>query len=171
MRKAPESEPGLFDEELQQARHLALSYLGARDRSVRDVRQKLIQKKCRPEVADRVIDDLVGDRLLDDTAFARRWVQTRLESQPAGARKFDQELRRKGIDAKVVEQILEEFGDELGSEISAVGFLQRQAKHYRGVEEMRAKRRMYGLLARRGFESETASRAVERVWREMETEE
>lgn len=166
MKEGPASVSGLFDEELEQSRQLALSYLAARDRSVREVRDKLAQKKCRAEVIDRVIEDLVENRLLDDTAFARRWVQTRQQRRPSGVRRFTDELRRKGIDADVVEQVLTEFGD-VGSEEAAVELLRGQAERYRGVEEMRAKRRMYGLLARRGFDSETASRAVDRVWGKM----
>ena len=166
MREGPASASVLFDDELEQARQLALSYLAARDRSVRQVRDKLAQKKCPAEMIDRVIEDLVEDRLLDDTAFARRWVRTRQESRPSGARKFTDELRHKGIDADVIEQILAEFGD-VGSEETAVQLLRGQAPRYRGVEEIRAKRRMYGLLSRRGFDSETASRAVDLVWGKM----
>ena len=160
---------GLFDEEREQARQSALSYLAARDRSVRQVRDKLAQKKFRADVIDSVIDSLVEDRLLDDTAFARRWVQTRQQSKPSGTRRFADELRRKGIDAEVAEQVLAEF-DDVGSEETAVQLLSGQAPRYRGVEETRAKRRMYGLLARRGFDSETASRAVDHVWEKMERE-
>ena len=85
MREGPAPVSGLFDEERERARQLALSYLAARDRSVRQVRDKLAQKEFRAGVVDSVIDSLVEDRLLDDTAFARRWVQTRQQSRPSGS--------------------------------------------------------------------------------------
>jgi regulatory protein len=75
-------------------------------------------------------------------------------------------LGRKGIDAEVVEQVLAEFVD-VGTEETAFQLLSSQAQRYRGMEEMRAKRRMYGLLARRGFDSDTASRAVDQAWAEL----
>jgi len=161
-----ESESGLFDEDLEQARQVALSYLAARDHSVRQVRDKLAEKKVRAELVDTVIEGLVEERILDDTAFARRWVQTRQHSRPSGARRFTDELGRKGIDAEVVEQVLAEFVD-VGTEETAFQLLSSQAQRYRGMEEMRAKRRMYGLLARRGFDSDTASRAVDQAWAEL----
>ena len=158
----------LVDEELERARQVALRFLTSRDRSVFEMRQKLSQKRCSEEVIERVIANLQESRLLDDSAFARRWVETRLHSRPAGARQVEVELRGKGIDGALLEQILEEFGEQLGSEATAVDFLKGRAKHYGGLDEMRAKRRMYGLLARRGFDSDTAARAVDEVWVELE---
>ena len=166
MREGPAPVSSLLDAERDRARQLALSYLAARDRSVRQVRDKLTQKEFRAGVVDSVIDGLVEDRLLDDIGFARRWVQTRQQSRPSGARRFTAELRGKGVDAEVVAQVLAEFVD-VGSEETAVQLLRGQVSRYRGVEEIRAKRRMYGLLARRGFDSETASRAVDKVWGQM----
>ena len=158
----------LFDEELERARQVALRFLTSRDRSVLEVRQKLGQKRYSEDVIERVIANLQESRFLDDNAFARRWVETRLQSRPAGARQVEVELRGRGIDGTLVEQVLEEFGEQLGSEATAVDFLKGRAKHYGGLDEMRAKRRMYGLLARRGFDSDTAARAVDEVWEELE---
>ena len=161
----------LLDDELERARQVALRFLTSRDRSVFEMRQKLGQKRYSEDVIERVIANLQESRLLDDNAFARRWVETRLQSRPAGARKVEMELRGKGIDGTLVEQVLEEFGQQLGSEATAVDFLKGRAKHYGGLDERRAKRRMYGLLARRGFDADTAARAVDEVWQEMESKE
>ena len=84
MREGPAPVSSLLDAERDRARQLALSYLAARDRSVRQVRDKLTQKEFRAGVVDSVIDGLVEDRLLDDIGFARRWVQTRQQSRPSG---------------------------------------------------------------------------------------
>ena len=161
--------PALLDEELERARQVALRFLTSRDRTVFEVRQKLGRKSCSEEVTEHVIANLQKSRLLDDNAFARRWVETRLQSRPAGARQVEVELRGKGIDGALIEQVMEEFGQQLGSEATAVDFLRGRARHYGALDEMRAKRRMYGLLARRGFDSDTTARAVDEVWAEMES--
>ena len=154
--------------EVRKARDVGLTFLSARDRSVQEMREKLLQNKFAPEVIDEAIADLQRLNLLDDRTFAHRWVESRLQGKAASRRKFAQDLQRKGIHRDIIDAVLEEFKDRLESEAAAVNLLRRVAWRYRGVDRVKAKRRMFGLLGRRGYEHETAIKAIEQIWEEIE---
>ena len=156
------------EKEIQKARDASLKYLSARARSVHEMREKLRQKEISEEVVDQVVADLERLKLLDDREFARNWVESRMRNRPAGALKLAQELRKKGIDKAVIDDLLEEFGEALDSIETATALLRRQKWRYAGLEEVKAKRRMLGFLARRGYESGTVYKAIDKVWEELQ---
>jgi len=162
--------PGESAENVEEARQVALRFLGSRDRSEYEIREKLQRRQCAPAIIDQVLDRLKAARLVDDEALARRWIEYRLAERPSGAPRYLQDLRRKGIARTTIEAVLAEFGDEVGSETSAVALLRRVEGRYRGLDETTARRRMLGVLARRGFDSETTRSAVDQILREFKSQ-
>ncbi len=156
------------EDELQKARRLGMDYLAGADRAAQQVRQKLHKAGFSGEVVEQVIAEFAEKRWLDDEGFARRWVESRLEKKPAGARRFAQELRGRGIEPEIVERVLGEFAGQLDAEGAMAGLLRRQQGRWAGLEEERARRRMLDFLRRRGYDEEGAVRAVEQVWKEMQ---
>jgi|TARA_B110000116_G_scaffold269429_1_gene285377 regulatory protein len=155
------------NEQLQKAKDAAYNYLSYRARSVKEVRDKLVQKEFAEEIIEQVVDDLQRQKLLNDREFARRFVEARL-GRANGSRKLAQELRRKGIETEIIDEVLGEFAATLDSEERAMGLLGKQAWRYRGLERDKAKRRMLGFLARRGYDAQMARSAVDKVWQELQ---
>src|SRR5215213_11322312 len=96
----------------------ALRFLEARPRSIAEVRTRLARKDFSPEAIDAAIARLAELELLDDAAFARYWVENRQAYRPRGAGALRDELRRKGIDADVTAEVLNDnvlAGDESAS--------------------------------------------------------
>ena len=156
-----------MNEQLQKAKDAAYNYLSYRARSVKEVRDKLVQKEFAEEIIEQLVDDLQRQKLLNDREFARRFVEARL-GRANGSRKLAQELRRKGIETEIIDEVLGEFAATLDSEERAVGLLGKQAWRYRGLERDKAKRRMLGFLARRGYDTQMARSAVDKVWQELQ---
>ena len=154
--------------ERESARRIALDLLEVRDRSVKEIRDRLQRRGCAPGAIETVVGDLEALRLLDDRAFVRRWVESRRSRRPEGAPKITRDLARRGIDPALIEEVLAEYGDDLGSGDEALSLLRRQRTRYRGLDPETARRRMYGLLARRGFDPDTVREAVSRAWTEIE---
>ena len=158
------------NDERERTRRIALEFLGVRDRSVREMRERLQKRGCPASAIDTVVSDLEALRLLDDRTFVRRWVESRRQRRPEGVPKIVQDLVKRRVERAVVDEVLAEFDGELGSPDEALELLRRQRGGHLGLEATAAQRRMFGLLARRGFDSDTARDAVERAWREFETE-
>ena len=150
-------------EEVTKTRRIALELLAVRDRSVREMGERLVRRGCKQDAIDTVVPDLCDKGLLDDSTFVRRWVSSRLENRPEGRIKLIQDLCKRGIDRSLAEQVLAEFEDDIGTDDVADRVLARVAHRYTGIEHDAARRRMYGLLARRGFDPDTTRAAVERA--------
>jgi regulatory protein len=121
-------------------------------------------------------DDLVtaalerlGDLgVLDDQAFASAWVASRDRARPRGARALRTELHQKGIDPSTIEHVLGERADGAGDGAADDGaadrFLERHARELsRFTDPRRRRQRAYAALARHGFDSDTATRAIRRA--------
>ncbi len=135
------------------------------------MRDRLARRGCELTDIDTVVRDLEDLGLLDDRKFVQRWIETRRQRRPEGVPKVMRDLLRRGLDKAVIEQVLAELDDELGSRDEALELLRRNRNRYLGLEATKAQRRMYGLLARRGFDPDTTRTAVERAWSEMESDE
>jgi regulatory protein len=146
----------------------ALRFLEARPRSIAEVRARLGRKDFAPEAIDAAIARLAELELLDDTAFARYWVENRQAYRPRGAGALRDELRRKGIDADVTAEVLNDdslTGDEAAS---AWGLARGALRKYAGSHDRNAfTRRMGSYLQRRGYTFEVIRPIVDQLWAEV----
>src|SRR4051812_20952396 len=149
----------------QQARALdaALTFLGPRPRSEREIRDRLARHELDAQVVDRVITRLRELRLDDDAAFAAYWVEQRATHRPRGSRLLKQELRQKGVSQDVVAEALPESDDEDGAYRAA----QRKAVSLRAPDERTFKQRLGAFLQRRGYGYDTIRTVSVRLWTEV----
>ena len=148
---------------ISQAKEAALRYLGNQDRTVYQVRRKLGERGFEQTVIESALADLRRARLLDDRDFARRWIESRMANRPAGELRLEQDLSSRGVAPEVIAEVLAEFGETVGSERAAMEVLRRHRWRFTGLAEDKARRRMWGLLSRRGFDADTSQRAVEQI--------
>ena len=146
----------------------ALRFLEARPRSIAEVRARLGRKDFSPEAIDAAIARLAELDLLDDAAFARYWVENRRAYRPRGAGALRDELRRKGIDADVTAEILNDdalTGDESAG---AWGLARGALRKYADSRDRNTFiRRMGGYLQRRGYTFEVIRPIIDQLWAEV----
>src|SRR5262245_42735658 len=145
----------------------ALRFLEARPRSAAEVRTRLGRKDFAPEAIDTAIARLAELELIDDAAFARYWVENRQAYRPRGASALRDELRRKGIDADVTAEVLDNALTD--DEAAGAWELARGAlRKYAGSRDRNAfMRRMGSYLQRRGYTFETIRPIVDQLWAEI----
>ena len=158
-------------------RDAALNLLSFRARTRTELRRKLREKGFRPARIDPCLDRLEKKGFVDDEAVAAAFVRDRLNHRPRGPSRLGTELRAKGIPGNIAETIVDRVMEE--QEVSeldlalqvAEGWLNRQGPSVRtslgaaaadpGREK--ARRRLYGFLARRGFRGDALRTAMERA--------
>lgn len=155
-----------------------LRFLEARQRSVAEVRRRLVTAGYRSELVEGTIARLLELGILDDAAFAAAWVASRDRAHPRAARALRSELIQKGLSAEVIASVLdarEEDGRDVpegsgdtepvsADEDAARRLVARHANALARIDDPRKRRqRAYGLLARHGFDPETASRIASDV--------
>lgn len=149
------------DDEVDRAFGAALNYLSFRPRSARELRDYLRRRKADPQTIDATLERLERSGLLDDSEFARFWVENRQSFRPRGTRALKAELRLKGVDSEVIETTLEDLGDE---EETAYRAGLKKASSLRNADERDFFTRMLGFLQRRGFPYSAASSAARRLY-------
>lgn len=142
--------PGSDGEHLEFARKIALDLLSIRPRSVHELRQKLAAKGVPESVVDELTGRFLEVGLLDDAQFAESLVVSRSQYSHRGRRRIREELRRKGIDGDTLAQALEAVDDE-DEWAAARAVADKKMRSLRGVDPAVARRRLAGVLARRGF--------------------
>ena len=139
----------------------ALRFLGYRPRSTEEVARHLAGLQVPEELIAETVGRLGREGLLDDQAFARFWVENRESFRPRGLAALRYELRRKGIAEEAIDEATREVDESAG----AYRFAASQAERLRNVDRETFRRRLGGLLARRGFSYETVRETVDRLWR------
>ncbi len=139
----------------------AFRLLNYRPRSEAEIRARL-SRRFDGETIEGVILQLRARQMIDDTAFAAFWKEERESFSPRSKRLLRVELRHKGIDPEVIDEVLDGIDDEE----SAYRAAQRRG-YTRAKEDYKTFRRKLGaFLSRRGFSYEVANRTIERLWRE-----
>lgn len=137
----------------------AVGYLAARDRSKREIEQKLLQAGYRPCTVEMVLYKLEREHLLNDANFARQWVEAR-STHKLGKNRIAQELRRKGISAEEAEEALSAI-DEEDQLSGAIALAEKAAARAKPDEDRRkTANRIAAMLARRGYSWDIAREAI-----------
>ena len=157
----------------RRARETSLRLLGARARSIADLRARLRRLGVTPETVASVVTDLTADGYLDDLEFARTWMRGRLAVRACGALRLRSELREKGVAMSVVEQAIREvYGEEdaaVAEERRARELAERRLRGYARLPWEARVRRLAGFLQRRGFAAPTIARVLRTVQRSRES--
>lgn len=139
----------------------ALRLLSYRPRSDAEIRARL-SRRFGKEIIDRVLLQLKARQMVDDAAFAQFWRENRESFSPRSKRLLKLELRQKGIDPEVVDEVLEGFDDDE----SAYRAAKRKGRTVeRDYETFR--RKLGAFLGRRGFSYGVIKRTIERLWQEL----
>jgi regulatory protein len=146
----------------------AARFLETRSRSVAEVRRRLTTAGYRADLVEGAIARLGDLGMLDDEAFARAWVESRDRARPRGERALRDELRLKGIDRAIADTVLLERLGEAGElapdRAAAERLIEKHTRSLARIEDPRRRReRAYALLARNGFDPETAREVAARV--------
>jgi regulatory protein len=111
------------------------------------------------EAAESVLDRFGEVGLIDDSAFAQAWVDSRHHGRGLGRRALAAELRRKGIDDETASEALVSVSadDEVAA---AQALVRRRLPSLASVPRDVATRRLVGMLGRKGFGAGLAYRVV-----------
>jgi regulatory protein len=150
-----------------EAKEAALRFLSFRRRTEKEVRDKLKSKGFDNKTIRSTIEKLKDYDLINDAEFATAWVKERLAHKPRGKKLLKQELWKKGIRKEIIDQVTAELCQD--EDKAASELLEKIKRRYRNLEPPVARRRMYGVLMRRGFSYDNAKHAMEDSMRDQES--
>ena len=152
--------------QLEVARTIALDQLAARQRSSHELRVAMARRHVPADVADEVLERFSEVGLIDDAAFASALAASRSGPGLRGPRRIRQEMQAKGIEKDIADEALAGISSEDERE-AALTLARRRMRTLSSLDPVVAKRRLYGVLARRGFGGGVVASVVEEVCGEL----
>jgi len=145
----------------------AIKLLDYRPRTGQEIRQKLQQKGFEPGQIEQVVERLISAHLIQDEKFAASWVESRNQFRPSSQRVLRYELRSKGIDEEIIEEVLQGSVEDLELAQRAA---KKMVRRLTSLDWQEFRKKLSAFLARRGFSYETVSQVVRASWDELQSE-
>lgn len=147
------------DEILQKLIAHAISYVSFRLRSRKEIHEYLSKRiKGNEEYIHLAESRLKELGYIDDEKYTKMFIESRNRSRPKGKKLIQLELRKKGISSDIIEHIDGTADLEL-----ARGIAQKKYSLWKKLPVLEQKKKLFGLLQRRGFSSTIVFSVIDEV--------
>ncbi|MEU3340957.1 recombination regulator RecX [Streptomyces sp. NPDC006668] len=158
-REEPPADP------VERARAICLRLLTGTPRTRKQLADALRKREIPDEVAEEVLSRFEEVGLINDSAFAEAWVESRHHGRGLARRALAEELRTKGVDSTLIDAAVAQLDSEQEEE-TARELVARKLRSTRGLDRDKRLRRLAGMLARKGYPEGMALRVVRRALEE-----
>ncbi len=142
---------------INSARGYALRLLAVRGRSERELRDRLRRKGFAEGTVEETVSSLKDAGLVDDLALRDDLISYALNVRSLGVMGTRMLLLKRGIPEEVVDSAdLEGLDETEGAE----RLVRKRVPLLKGLPEAKARRRLWGMLRRRGYSCETIARVM-----------
>ncbi|MFH9013644.1 recombination regulator RecX [Streptomyces sp. NPDC017943] len=156
---APPADP------VEQARAICLRLLTGTPRTRKQLADALRKRQIPDEAAEEVLSRFEEVGLINDSAFADAWVESRHHGRGLARRALARELRTKGVDATLIDEAVSQLDSEQ-EEATARELVARKLRSTQGLDRDKRLRRLAGMLARKGYPEGMALRVVRQALEE-----
>ncbi len=139
--------------DFQSAKKACCRLLKVRSRSEKELRDRLRLNGFDSATVDQTILELTNSGLVDDEAFARLWVESRIK-KPLGVHRLVTELEIKGINKRIIAEVLSEYTSPQHEEATIRQMLELKLKKLKGLHKEKIRERLWGFFLRKGFSKE-----------------
>ena len=144
--------------------NLALRFLSYRPRSEKEVKDKLKVQSSKFKVEnptaiiEKVIQKLKEYKFIDDVEFAKKWIESRLRFKPRSLRLIKMELKQKGIDPEIINNLQLTINSDLES---AKKLVEKRIERLKGLDKQKVYEKLGRFLASKGFNWDTIKKAID----------
>lgn len=141
---------------------IAYTYVNRRERTVAEVRARLQKAECPPDETEAALVELLEFAFLDDARYTRVFIEDKRNLDSWGTERIQRSLLERGVERDIITRELHAAEAEQGSELDrALDLVSR--RYPAPSEDLRDRERAFGMLVRKGYDSEVAGNAV-RAW-------
>ncbi|MFH8289913.1 recombination regulator RecX [Streptomyces sp. NPDC018059] len=162
--RAEKGEPSAGDP-AERARAICLRLLTGTPRTRKQLADALRKREIPDDVAEEVLSRFEEVGLINDSAFADAWVESRHHGRGLARRALARELRTKGVESTLIDEAVGQLDSEQ-EEATARELVARKLRSTRGLDRDKRLRRLAGMLARKGYGEGMALRVVRQALEE-----
>lgn len=141
----------------------ALRLLSQRLHSRSELARKLSRREYGPGVIENVLDDLARLGYVDDARFAKTRALSAAQNKHHGRRRAFVELIKSGVNDTTARLATQDVYESHDSMASARQLAEKKAPSLRRLDPTTARRRLVGLLQRRGYTYEEIRPVIDEV--------
>jgi regulatory protein len=141
----------------------AMRLLQMRLHSRSELNRKLTRREYGETIINSVLEDLTRLGYINDAQFARTRALAAAQHRQHGRRRAFLELIKTGVDGTTAGRAVEDVYDVTDSLAIARQLAQKQAQRLRRLDPLVARRRLAGMLQRRGFDYDTIRPVIDEV--------
>ena len=120
--------------------YVGLRYIRTRFRSAYDIRTLLIKQGYEPEYVDIVIEKLIKQGYINDSLYAKSFINNRIVTTNYGPKKIKNELIQHGVDTEIIDKAMIDFDDSIQLEkIEKMAHRSYRSNKSRGGEVLKRK--------------------------------
>lgn len=146
----------------------ALKLLSISPRTEKEMALKLKARGCGPDTSGRVIEFLKKQRLIDDLAYAKELIASRMRDNPRGKYALEHELKQKGIAEGTIAEAFERMEGSFDEKEMAERLAMKKMSERAMRTGANVRGRLYRFLASKGFDPDTVDDAVRKVLNDNE---
>ncbi|MGC9543120.1 recombination regulator RecX [Streptomyces sp. UG1] len=150
---------------VEQARAICLRLLTGTPRTRKQLADALRKREIPDDAAEEVLSRFEEVGLINDSAFADAWVESRHHGRGLARRALARELHTKGVDSTLIDAAVAQLDSEQ-EEATARELVARKLRSTRGLDRDKRLRRLAGMLARKGYPEGMALRVVRQALEE-----
>lgn len=141
----------------------AMKFLERRLHSRAELFKKLMRREYGEKIVNEVLDDLTRLEYVNDARFAHTKAQAAAQHKHHGQRRAFLELLKSGVDRTTADRALEDVYETHDSLAVARQLAQKKAPSLKRLDLPTARRRLIGMLLRRGFDYDTIRPVIDEV--------
>lgn len=139
----------------------AMRYIEKRMQSRKELEQKLTRQEYGPAVIASVLDQLTEMNYVNDARFAESRAESAAKYKHHGPNRARMELAKKGVERETARQAVEQVYESHDSMATARDLARKKMKSLARLEPHVARRRLMGMLLRRGFTFDTIKPVID----------
>lgn len=140
--------------------YVGLKYIKNRARSKKEVYDKLVKEEYPLDYINESIEKLEKQGYINDSVYARSFLNNKLITTSNGPYKIKQEMLKKGIDDSIINNTLEDYKDEIQIE-KIDKIVTRMIKTNRNKGNNLLKKKINMELINQGFSKELIQESIE----------
>src|SRR4051812_1394142 len=141
----------------------AMKFLQRRMHSRAELSKKLARREFGEEIVNAVLDDLSRMGYVDDARFAKTKALAAAQHKQHGRRRAFMELIKTGVSGETAGRAVEDVYETTDTLALARQLAMKQAPRLRKLDQLVARRRLVGMLQRRGFNYDDIRPVIDEV--------
>lgn len=159
-----------FEDEIAKAFNKGLQFLAFQMRSEHEVKSKLLRAGHGEAVVMEAIRKLEKLGFLNDESYSKALLETKKRTMKKGPRAIRQDMQKKGIDKKLQDATLAQFGEDEQLQL-ALSLAEKEVRAGSRKTPAQVKQKIQDMLLRKGYSFTIVSEVFEKIQLEREDNE